>query len=576
MTTSAQTAYWREVRSTARPYIWGIVITALVIGTLMGTIFYTVYSDGGSSDFKLGMTNTSLIAVVPTIIGARLAHKNFIADHSATLLALRNLGVRNGVIKRQFLYQSLVLALLAAVSAVVLGRLLIWPLLTLLLLGMDKTLPHTWGSPLPVFTSSLIASLAIYLIAVATLSVDRVLGELSNDPEVGVGGRKRRFGKTFSYIFAGVNVLAAVWILAVPNSTSAAVLLVLTSPILALVMATPVGKIVSRVAVAILRRFGGWNSIALGFRSATQVGTMTKAGIVALMVSIPMAAFTWVSVSQHSGAAYATEYLNDTQFVVTQDAQLLQPEQAESLCKKLGDSCGGVVYWQPSDIGNTGAEAAPKNRANDYTVAAYEQSALDEFVRNDNPEMPDNALHLDYMEPFAAVSQSDPQNPEWAVVLTSGPVSQHSGFKTVSTQQWLKEESWRSQLFFGPSGDGTAGILPLVAYTLLAICLVLAVTSIGKLRQIKSFFRPLHISGRPRMAINWTVFWAMLLPFIAGALSAWLVSLWYSAIGFFIANGRFGMTLPELPGGLCLLFVLVSVLSSATAFIKRPTAEQEA
>ncbi|WP_412841944.1 FtsX-like permease family protein [Corynebacterium yudongzhengii] len=85
------------------------------------------------------MVNLSSIAVFPAIFGVRLAHQSFIRDHSSTLGALRNLGVSDGFFRRHLLVQALILAGLASVSAVVLGRLIVRPLLSLVFWGSLRT-----------------------------------------------------------------------------------------------------------------------------------------------------------------------------------------------------------------------------------------------------------------------------------------------------------------------------------------------------------------------------------------------------------------------------------------------------
>ncbi len=65
----------------------------------------------------------------------------------------------------------------------------------------------------------------------------------------------------------------------------------------------------------------------------------------------------------------------------------------------------------------------------------------------------------------------------------------------------------------------------LAAYTLLAICVILIVATIGKHSSLQRFFSPLRLLGKTRSGIQATAFWAVLFPYLTATLAAVVVRL---------------------------------------------------
>lgn len=557
-------AYRRELKTTVRPYIGGLVATAVIVGTLVGTILYVAFSSGGSSDLKQGMVNVSLIAIFPTIIGVRLAHQNFISDHRATVLAMKNLGVSNGFFQRHFLLQALALAGVASVSAVVLGRVILRPFLNLLFLGMGKELPDVWGAPLPVLGTALIVLGLIYLAGVGTIRLDRVVGQASIAGASNAAVKKA--GKIAGIVVAALNITCGVWLIAAGGSSMAVAVMVLTTPVLAAVMAGPLSRFASRAISSVLSRTVGWTAPAVGIRSIAATGTLSRAGLAAALVAIPLAGFSWAISSLDAGAYYTTQNVSEAPVIVTGDARLLAPGDAEKVCAQIGDSCHGVVYWQPSDITYSGSESASHEVANDYTIAGSNFQAIDEFLSGAEAPAKEDPFHLDYMQLSAAVSENPPVDPDWALVVTDSSAQAPEGYSVMPAKKWAEGSGKDTQLFYGPSGDGTAGFIPLAAYTLLAICVILVVATIGKRSSLQRFFSPLHLLGKTRSGIQATAFWAVLFPYLTATLAAVAAGLWLTTVAHIVTTGRVGAWTPFMPLGLWILFGVVFLATSATVF----------
>ncbi|AIT62245.1 FtsX-like permease family protein [Corynebacterium doosanense] len=573
MELNAGTAYRRELKTTARPYIAGLIVAATIIGTLLGTILYVGFSPGGSDDLAQGMVNTSLIAIFPTLAGVRLAHQNFIADHRSTIVALKNLGVSNAFFRRHFLAQALALAALASIAAVVIGRIILRPFLGVLLWGMGKTLPDQYGSPLRVLFVSFIALGAIYLIGVGTIRLESALNKHSDAPTV--KGSRTKVLTAVGLLLALVNIGCGLWSLAGHGSNTTVAIMILTSPVLAAVSAGPLSRLLARLISTVLSRISGWSAPALGIRSISATGTISRAGLAAVLVSIPLAGFTWVSSSLAAGSFYAEQLVSNVPVIVSEDSQLLTPDQAEDVCSEIGDSCRGVIYWQPSDIAESGAESVPRNRANDYTLAGSTPQIVEEFVPGDPTPAGSNPFHLEYMQIAAAVSKGAPVDPDWALVVADSTPGLKDSYTVVSSRQWAETSGRDTQLFYGPGGDGTSGFIPLAAYTLLATCVVLIVATIGKRSSLRRFFSPLALLGKSPLGIQATSFWTVLFPYLTATVAAVLASAWYGAVAHTVTTGKAGVWMPFMPSGLWVLFGLVFLATSATSFLPDPERKRQ-
>ncbi|CAM4063665.1 FtsX-like permease family protein [Corynebacterium frankenforstense] len=636
--TTPRAAYRHELATTAGPYIGGIVLAAVVIGTLVGTILYVAFSTGGSPDFKAGVTNMSLIAVVPAVAGIRLAHRNFVSDHRPTIDALRNLGVTGAFFRRRLMVQGLLLAVLGTASAVVLGRLLATPLFRVILLGLNKELPHTWGSPLDVAWSSAIVIVLLYLLGVGTVRVDKTLAR----EDAGAGeSRTRSWSLTTlaGWTLAGVNIVAGVWCMLTEPPGWVVLVLVFTLPFLAATLAGPVGRFLARVVSGGLRRIGGWSSPAVGIRSAERVGTMSRVGLATALVAIPLAGFTGAQAALWAADHAAAEKFSDAPVVVDGDHRLLEPARAEEVCGELGDDCLGVVYWQPSAYESEGETSVPRERASDYSLAGSDPRVLVEVLNVgwtfgtpegavQDEQAPENAgqeeqapedaaqeqqipgqqapegavqeeqaqggpaesgspFYPGFMVPFSGLSDDPPVNPDWGLpVLDAAALDGRGesgdgdlsapggrdlgGLRVEPADEWARHVDMDSQIMYGPHGDGTAGFIPTAAYTLLAICLVLAVAVMGKRARMHWFFAPLWLLGRTRLSLRHAQFWAILFPYLAAALTAVLCGLWYTLVVHVAVTGRPGAFMPYLPPGLWVLFGVVFLATSATAFLPAP------
>lgn len=630
--TTPRAAYRHELATTAGPHIGGIVLAAVVIGTLVGTILYVAFSTGDSPDFKAGVTNMSLIAVVPAVAGIRLAHRNFVSDHRPTIDALRNLGVTGAFFRRRLMVQGLLLAVLGTASAVVLGRLLATPLFRVILLGLNKELPHTWGSPLDVAWSSAIIIFLIYLPGVGTIRVDKALAR----GEAGAGEHRRRsvsLTTLAGWTLACVNVVAGVWCMLTEPPGWVVLVLVFTLPFLAVTLAGPVGRFLARVVSEGLRRIGGWSAPAVGIRSAGSVGTMSRVGLATALVAIPLAGFTGAQAALWAADHAAAEKFSDAPVVVDGDHRLLEPGWAEEVCGELGDDCLGVVYWQPSAYGSEGETSVPRERASDYSLAGSDPRVLVEVLdvgwafgtpedgvqekqarenagqeeqtpedaaqeqqipgENDQegrvqggPAESGSPFYPGFMVPFSGLSDDPPVNPDWGLPVLDaaafdGPAESGNGdfsaagrdlggLRVEAADEWARHVDMDSQIMYGPHGDGTAGFIPTAAYTLLAICLVLAVAVMGKRARMHRFFSPLWLLGRSRASLRHAQFWAILFPYLAAALTALLCGAWYTLVVHVAVTGRPGVFMPYLPPGLWVLFGVVFLATSATAFLPVP------
>lgn len=573
MKVTPQRAYQQEVRTTARPYIGGLVFTAVIIGTLVGTIFYTAFSEGGDSDLKAGMTNLSLIGIIPTLIGVRLAHQNFILDHREVVAALRNLGMSNGFFRRQFLRQGLFLILLATVSAVVLGRLIVRPFLALVLLGMNKELPYQWGSPLQVIIPTFVTLLTIYVVSLAPLNAFKVLEQNTAHATSGAKTTRMKLRGGITSVLAAFALGAGVWSAAAGASTAAFVLLFFTSPFLALAISRPLGAILGRGLSRLLHLVSGWSPATLGIRSAGVAGTLSRIGLVSLVVAIPLVAFTWVESSLAATRHYSAEKIHAVDIVVQQDLRLIPAEEATQLCDNLGEQCQGVISWQPSDVYDSGETSVPMDLATDYTLAGSSPEVLSAFIADPTPIDAVNPFRLDFMQLFAAVSQEPPVAPQWALLVANPNAALPDGYTSISSHDWVRKKAWNSQLYYGPNGDGTAGFIPLSAYMLLATCVILVVSTLGKLAGLRRFFSPLGILGRTRRSIAWSSFWALLFPYAIGTLAAVIAAFWYAAVAHTVTTGTLGAFVPFMPAGLWVLFAVVFIGTSMTAFIPAPDEE---
>lgn len=611
--TTPRAAYRHELATTAGPYIGGIVLAAVVIGALVGTILYVAFSTGGSPDFKAGVTNMSLIAVVPAVAGIRLAHRNFVSDHRPTIDALRNLGVTGAFFRRRLMVQGLLLAVLGTASAVVLGRLLATPLFRVILLGLNKELPHTWGSPLDVAWSSAIVILLLYLLGVGTIRVDKTLAR----EDAGAGEPRRRSWSLTTlagWTLACVNIVAGVWCMLTEPPGWVVLVLVFTLPFLAATLAGPVGHFLARLVSCGLRRIGGWSSPAVGIRSARRVGTMSRVGLATALVAIPLAGFTGAQAALWAADHAAAEKFSDAPVVVDGDHRLLEPGRAEEVCGELGDDCLGVVYWQPSAYESEGETSVARERASDYSLAGSDPRVLVEVLNvgwtfgtpegaGQEEQTPGETgreeqaqsgsaesgspFYPGFMVPFSGLSDDPPVNPDWGLPVLDaaafdgpgepgdGDLSAVAGrdlgdLRVEPADEWVRHVDMDSQIMYGPHGDGTAGFIPTAAYTLLAICLVLAVAVMGKRARMHRFFAPLWLLGRTRLSLRHAQFWAILFPYLAAALTALLCGLWYTLVVHVAVTGRPGVFMPYLPPGLWVLFGVVFLATSATAFLPAP------
>ncbi|AWB83644.1 hypothetical protein C3E79_03375 [Corynebacterium liangguodongii] len=546
----------------------GILFTAVVIGTLVGTILYVAFSTGGSSDLKQGVVNLSLIAIVPTLAGVRLAHQNFIVDHRPTLRALKNLGVSNAFFQRHLVLQAVLLTLVAAASAVVLGRLIADPFFRLLFIGMNKRLPDVWGSPQAVLATAPVVMMFIYLIGVGTIRFERVLeGSTDSAPR---SGAWRKAGLAVGYVALALNFGVGVWSIATGGSNAGVALMVISAPVVAAVLAAPIGRLIGGAVSTVLSRVVGWTAPSLGIRSIDAAGTITRTGLAAVLLSIPLSGFTWAYASLDGGSFYAQQSVSEVPIVVSQEKQLLHPAQAEAVCDELGQGCHGVVYWQPSDILGSGEESVERKYANDYTLSATSSEVLNEFLPGQIEPEGDNPFHFASMKLAEAVSVNPPVNPDWALAVVDGSAQVSDDYRVVPAKEWASNAGNDTQIFFGPNGDGTSGFIPLVAYTLLAICVILLVEAIGRREGLRSFFAPLHLLGKTQTSIQLTTFWAILFPYLTAILAALLASFWYEMVAYFVTTGEVGAWMPFMPAGLWVLFVLVFLLTSATAFLPTP------
>lgn len=130
------------------------------------------------------------------------------------------------------------------------------------------------------------------------------------------------------------------------------------------------------------------------------------------------------------------------------------------MCAQIGDSCHGVVYWKPSDITYSGSESASREVANDYTIAGSSPQTIDEFLSGAEAPAKEDLFHLDYMQLSAAVSENPPVDPDWALVVTDSSAQAPEDYLVMPAKKWAEGSGKDTQLFHGPSGDGTAGFIP--------------------------------------------------------------------------------------------------------------------
>lgn len=130
------------------------------------------------------------------------------------------------------------------------------------------------------------------------------------------------------------------------------------------------------------------------------------------------------------------------------------------MCAQIGDSCHGVVYWKPSDITYSGSESASREVANDYTIAGSSPQTIDECLSGAEAPAKEDLFHLDYMQLSAAVSENPPVDPDWALVVTDSSAQAPEDYLVMPAKKWAEGSGKDTQLFHGPSGDGTAGFIP--------------------------------------------------------------------------------------------------------------------
>ena len=566
-------AYRRELSVTARPFIGGIVLAAVVIGTLVGTILYVAFSTGGSSDFKAGVTNMSLIAIIPAFAGVRLAHQNFIADHRNTVQALRILGIGRAFFTRHLLLQGACLALLASTSAVVLGRLLATPLFKVILLGLNKQLPDHWGSPIDVAWSSLLVLVPLYLLGVGILNVDKVLAKTGDRGAATVGKSKSLVGLV-GLVLAVVNIAAGIWCMVTTPPGPVVLIFVFTLPFLAVTLAGTFARALARWAAAAIKKVSGWSAPALGIRSSETVGTTSRVGLATALVAIPLAGFTGAQTSLWAANYVGSQNFQTVPVVVGQDFRLLEAQEADGVCEEIGDDCRGVVYWQPSDFESAGETSVPMEKANDYSLAGSNDHVIGQLLSPAAPVKAHSPFYPDFMVPFSGISSESPVKPQWGLPVVAESASAPDHLRVESAQDWVRHVDMDSQIMYGPHGDGTAGFVPTAAYTLLAICLVLAVSVMGKRANLHAFFSPLRLLGRTQGAIQRAEFWAILFPYCVAMLTALLVGIWYTVAVHVAVSAYPGALLPYLPPGLWVLFVLVFLGTSATAFLPTPDKDE--
>lgn len=304
--------------------------------------------------------------------------------------------------------QALILAGVAGLSAVVLGRLIVRPWLMILFNGMGKELPDTWGSFLFILPTALPVLAGIYLIGVGTIRPSRVLAKQSKST---AGAKKRaQIANIIGFVLAALNIVAGIWAMVTGGSFMIVFFLVATTPVLAAVVAKPLTALISRGLSSLLSSTIGWRAPALGLRSVATAGTLSRAGLAGVLVAITLAAFTAANVSLHAGAFYTAKNVHDVPVIVTEDLDLLEPADAEAICSDLSQACYGVIYWQPSDFASTGQESVEPRKANDYTIAATNTEVIDLFVDELFGPSESNSFHADYMKLAATTSENPPVN----------------------------------------------------------------------------------------------------------------------------------------------------------------------
>ncbi|PWC02322.1 hypothetical protein DF222_03035 [Corynebacterium yudongzhengii] len=286
-----------------------------------------------------------------------------------------------------------------------------------------------------------------------------------------------------------------------------------------------------------------------------------------MLVAIPLAGFSWAYSSLHAGAYYAAQNVNDVPVIATEDHRLTDPDDADTICENLGEMCHGVIYWQFSDVEAEGIEAADPDEAEDYTISASSTQVIDEFVNEPFAPEEDNPFHLDFMRLATAVTEDPPGYPAWALAVVNSSATAPDGYAVISAKEWAAQADEDTQLFYGPHGDGTGSFIPLAAYALLAICLILSVSALGNRTNLLRFFAPLRILGRSEFGIRSAAFWTVFFPFVGGTVSAIIAGFWYTTVAYITTTGSLGTWLPFMPIGLGVLFAFVFIAVSATTFL---------
>ncbi|MEJ6014050.1 hypothetical protein WG936_09390 [Corynebacterium sp. H127] len=555
------TAYRKELKEKYTPQLIFITGATALVGALIGSLLYVAYSSGGGAPFRQGMTYAAIIAVIPAIIGTSMAHSSFLKDHAEALRHFHLLGVPRSKLKREVWLQALVLALIAAVFGAILGLAVLKLLIGILFIGIPVDFPQRWGSFISVLPTTLGVTILLY--ALGALKTTKTLHTVLNPQRPQPRTARHTLFAILGKCAALVNILLGIWLLLRPSHGLTVSTFLITLPFLAFTLSPYIARFWSqafpRTVVSIYR----WTPAAIAARSMHKTGSLATVGLISILISLPLSAYMWNNVSAFGAKNYSASELSSVPVLAPQEGSLLSEPEARRVCEELAEDCRGIAWWVPAQVSDAGVEFV--EHPNDYVLAAEPPAVLAE-LKGDNPVPEDERSYFnsDTMTLFRGFTE-EVRAPRGGIVIATVnnpniPQIADQKLELLPANQWAQHAD--TALLYGPHGTGTTEFIPLFAYTLLTLSVIIMVIFMSRKKQLRRFFEPLHVLGLNSTQQTATRVWTFAFAFFNALVAAVIAVSWYSCVGAFSTTGRVLPLLPSMPAGLWILFGIVATTCS--------------
>ena len=557
--------------------------TCFVLTFFIGILISTVGAKEVTESLSMGLMYSAVVSLVPFSLALKYCIRHVIMGRRAHYRALRLFGFPLSKIRYGLVCEAVVVIACFSLVNAFLVPMVIQPLFSCIYSGVRITSPSGFPSPfLVAFLTCLVTTLlSIFPLRQETSS----LAELREKP-VGVDAEPSspQASELFHYPLGIVAcVLGVAIFLLIPQAPPGSrwpLLFIYATPFLVSAASVFIYALILYVIERFLLRRRGWTSFVLAIRLLRSFIPATVLRMVCIFVLLPVILF----VSNDSALFSARQALADN----VEDVFVAAPvgegtdgvAEVRKACRDYSQDCLGVLRWAPAIEDSGQLEPSSLEEGAVYTLVEDRDGTIDSLLKDKGVvgQEPRSPFDQTWMRPWDQTfnSQSEPawqsdEEDTYSVAVFSNPpdLGVTENISIASANQWA--EKLPEQLLYGPNGTGTSEFIPLFAYVIVGVAVLifgLALAQQGRLiRDARTIWEqgvPVTEAYRTRKLANCvpSAFAVLLSLGVAGFLSTYMDSQ--------IAH-RLVIHFPSLPLGLILFLVAVIGLAAISSnFVQSP------